>query len=174
MKLILHYIYCQPLEKIAVIILISILLWCILGRRCSGKSLPVVWKVFNTFIFITGCVVIVYLTIIARPAGTSEVYLTPFYSYIEAQSNAEMYRTNLMNVFLFLPFGLSLPVILPASFKRKVLFTILATAGVSVSVELIQFVFELGRVETDDVIHNTLGAALGALPVVVNRMRVKN
>ena len=76
--------------------------------------------------------------------------------------------------FLVLPFGLSLPVILPAFFKKKVLFTVLVAAGISISVELIQFVFELGRVETDDVIHNTLGAALGALPVFVNRMRVKN
>ena len=79
-----------------------------------------------------------------------------------------------MNVFLFLPFGLSLTVIFPASCKRKVLCAVSAEAGISISVELIQFVFELGRVETDDVIHNTLGAALGAWPVVVNRMRVKN
>lgn len=153
---------------------ICILMWGVLDRPCSGKSLSIVWKVFNIFVLIAGCAVIVYSTIIARSAGTSEVYLTPLYSYIEAQENVEMYRTNLMNVFLFLPFGLSLPVLLPASFKKKVLFTVLAAAGISISVELIQLVFELGRAETDDVIHNTLGATLGAWPVVVNRLRVKN
>lgn len=173
MLIVLRYIYGVSLEIATFVMLMSVLLWGVLDRLCSRKSFFTFWKVMNICVLVVGCVIIVYSTIIFRTAGTSEIYLMPFYSYFEAQENVEMYRTNLMNVFLFLPFGLSLPIVLSASFKKKVLFTVLAAAGVSVAVELIQFVFELGRVETDDVIHNTLGAALGVVPVVVNRMRVK-
>ena len=46
--------------------------------------------------------------------------LMPFVGLIEAQTQPEMYRSMLMNVFLFVPFGLSMPHILPEKTPSKV------------------------------------------------------
>lgn len=69
-------------------------------------------------------------------------------------------RAMLMNAFLFVPVGLSLPNVLPPK-----------THPVAVAVEAAQLWFHLGRCEVDDVILNTLGAAIGAAAYV---WRVKN
>lgn len=66
----------------------------------------------------------------------------------------------LMNAFLFVPVGLSLPNVLPPKMHP-----------VAVAVEAAQLWFHLGRCEVDDVILNTLGAAIGAAAYV---WRVKN
>lgn len=51
--------------------------------------------------------------------------------------------------------------------RWKWLLCILIGFLVSVGVESIRYVFALGRAETDDVICNTLGCALGVLAEVV-------
>ena len=66
-------------------------------------------------------------------------------------------------ILLFTPFGLTLPFCLK---RHPVRTTILAAAGFSMMIELVQFVFGLGLCETDDVIFNTLGAAFGTLAFV--------
>ncbi len=44
--------------------------------------------------------------------------------------------------------------------KRRLLLVAVG-CGVSIFVELMQYFFELGLLEVDDVIHNTLGMAMG-------------
>lgn len=61
------------------------------------------------------------------------------------------------NIFLFIPCG----VFSALYFKRrKLLFSILFGASLTVSIEALQFVFRRGYTETMDVICNTLGAAI--------------
>ena len=50
---------------------------------------------------------------------------------------------------------------------------LLAAAGFSMMIELVQFVFGLGLCETDDVIFNTLGAAFGTLAFVIQQQMTK-
>ena len=84
----------------------------------------------------------------------------PFHTFVEAKLQPELYRAMLMNIFLFQPLGLSLPGLLPQK-KHPVARTILFALLLSVGIEVCQLSFGLGRCEIDDVIMNTLGAALG-------------
>lgn len=74
----------------------------------------------------------------------------------------------LMNVFLFVPFGLTAPNVL-SRLKRlwPVIFTVVSAFILSVAIEFTQYYFHLGRCEMDDVIMNTLGAAIGTVPVIL-------
>ena len=81
------------------------------------------------------------------------------------EDNEEAIRTMVMNVVLFLPFGLILLYVFNhiKNKRRKWLLCILIGFLVSVGVESIQYVLALGRAETDDVICNTLECALGGI-----------
>ena len=69
--------------------------------------------------------------------------------------------TLLMNVILFLPFGLTIPYVAEVIKIRKNKFRwiLCMVSGflLSVAIESFQYYFCLGRAETDDVICNTLG-----------------
>lgn len=76
----------------------------------------------------------------------------------------------LMNVFLFVPIGLSLPFALSKK-KHPVIITMIAAFLFSVSIEAIQYYFALGLCEMDDVIMNTLGAMIGTLAYFLSSRR---
>ena len=87
-----------------------------------------------------------------------QIDLTPFWSYAKFDQ-ADIRWQVYMNVFLFVPFGFMLPW---CSGKLKRLWkVVLAAAVFSVITEAAQYFFRIGLCETDDVIHNTLGAGLG-------------
>lgn len=79
--------------------------------------------------------------------------------------NPEKIRTLLMNGLLFEPLGLVLPELLPGSWSRgrRFFLVLLAACLLSLCLEAAQYHWGLGRAETDDVLLNTLGAALGSL-----------
>lgn len=79
-----------------------------------------------------------------------------------------MIRTNFMNVALFYPAGLLSASLLPDKWPRlqKILSAAILFALFSAVIEYTQFFCALGKPEVDDVIHNTLGAILGTLPIV--------
>ena len=89
--------------------------------------------------------------------------MIPFHSFVEARVQPEMYRSMLMNVFLFFPIGLSLPNILPDRCKNSALIAVVFAFLISSSVEFLQYRYQLGRVEIDDVICNTFGCMVGTL-----------
>ena len=109
------------------------------------------------------------VTLLSRSSETVELILTPFHSFIEAKTQPEIYRSMLMNVFLFFPFGLTLPFALPEKWNRKALLTIVLALVLSFTIEFLQFHYHLGRAETDDVICNTLGATIGTLSYTLER-----
>ena len=74
-----------------------------------------------------------------------------------------------MNVFLFFPLGLTLPYALPERWRKKVFITIAFAFLLSFTVEFLQYYYQLGRAETDDVICNTLGVAIGTLSYTIER-----
>ena len=61
---------------------------------------------------------------------------------------------NINNIFLFIPFGL----LFPSNRFRIVCFSAMVF---SIAIEVAQYLFMLGLAEIDDVICNTLGAAVG-------------
>lgn len=160
-----QYIYSRPLQQIILWICIAVFLWGIVGFVLKNK----VWfRGLNRFLLLVFTLAVLYMTVFSRTRGVRELVMMPFYSFAEARNQPEMYRTMLMNVFMFLPVGLCLPFGFAEKTKRKGLKTILLAMIFSVIIELIQYLFALGRCETDDVIMNTLGAGVGSLSYLGN------
>lgn len=78
--------------------------------------------------------------------------------YLDKGEAGNFYLNLFGNIMMFIPMGF----ILIAAFNiRKLEYVILWTLGLSVFIELIQYVFEIGLADIDDMILNMTGAALG-------------
>lgn len=66
------------------------------------------------------------------------------------------------NVLLFLPVGALVQDLLQRSSRHPVLWAILIGFTASLGIEVAQFVFAVGYSDVDDLLLNTVGAALGA------------
>ena len=87
-----------------------------------------------------------------------QIDLTPFWSYARFDQ-ADIRWQGYMNVFLFIPFGFMLPWC--AEGLRRLWRILLIAAAFSALTEAAQYFLRVGLCETDDVIHNTLGAVIG-------------
>lgn len=159
-------IYTQPLWRVAAEILLGLLLWTFLSA-VSGRRKPKLWRMLNLCILAASAFAVVYMTMLRRSAGESELILIPGNFLQEGMHLHEIYRSFLMNILLFVPFGLSLSAVLSSKMKpwRCVGLTVLIAFGFSLAVETVQYFFALGRAEADDVLANTFGAFIGALHV---------
>ena len=140
-------------------------LWIAESKR--GQTL---WAWINRLLFVSCVVYILWYTVLNRSGGIREICLIPFYTFVFAREDPSRYRSAVANVLLFVPFGLSLPFVLwrplipgRSGARHPVRTTLIAAAVFSAMIEAAQMVFQLGYSETDDVIFNTAGAALGAL-----------
>lgn len=162
MSRIMWIVYTQPLYRIVVFILLLIIVWSAAGVLADKKRW---WKPLNAIVCIAITAIILYATVYSREESSRQVILTPFITFEYAKIQPELYRTMLMNMFLFVPLGLSLPFVLP--FKHGAVFTVIVAIALSAAVEAVQYHLGLGLSEIDDVITNTLGAAIGTLPFVI-------
>lgn len=163
-QMVYQLIYGKPLSSIVAVIIASVFVWGIAGALArKNRNVQRWWKTVNVCLMAMFAVFLVYFTVVSRQANGSELQLIPFHSFIEARIQPELYRTMLMNVFLFVPMGLTLPFALPEKTDHKALVSVLCAMLTSTMVEFLQYVFHLGRAETDDVLCNTLGAAVGTL-----------
>lgn len=101
----------------------------------------------------------------AEPVGALRLPLLHSYREVLAGGNPEILRSNFMNVLLFFPGGLLLGALLPHRWPRwaRVLTAMLGFGTMSLAIERCQYLWLLGNAETDDILHNTLGAVLGAV-----------
>ena len=158
MRLNLFYqIYVSDLPKLSVGMLILLITWSVFGALFY-KRMRIIGVVFAVIF----TAVIIYGTLLSRTEGVRAYDLIPFSSFQKAVEQPEFYRSMLMNTFLFEPLGLMLPFVFKGSAAKRVMLTILTGLILSVCVEAIQFFFSLGQAETDDVICNTVGTALGS------------
>jgi glycopeptide antibiotics resistance protein len=99
-------------------------------------------------------------TVIFRKTGEARRYdFHPFWSYraIE-EGRIELLPENITNVVVFVPIGL----LIAACVKGlKWWYALLTGICLSVSIEVLQFVFKKGFSELDDVMHNSLGCTIG-------------
>lgn len=161
------YVYRLPLSVVWCLIAFAVIVWALLMRWLSGRH-PRVAKYGNLALVVVALGGILYITVLRNNPGKQELILQPFQSFIEAKQQKEMYREMLMNVLLFVPFGLTVPFALTpvkdAVFQRNTRYAVivlLITIALSVSIEAVQYHYALGRCETDDVLCNTLGALFG-------------
>lgn len=155
------FIYCMPFFNLIIIVFALIIIFSIINSYYIKTKFALFcnWFCFLLFLFS-----IIYKTVFSRTAGNYDVILAPFDFIKQAQLQPEMYRSFFMNASFFVPIGLTMPYILSKkTYKRNVFITIGFAAVLSAVIEFLQYYYHLGRCETDDVIANTLGAAVGAL-----------
>ena len=162
-------VYCLPIGVTMAAVLMLALAWCVLWpwaqkrppavqrrSRCLLAALLVLWLA-----------VILHMTVFSRTPGMPEAELMPLHQlwmYFHGGTK-ELLRTMWMNVLLFVPGGLLLTALWPQKWQAgcRLLDTVVVLTAVSVAVEWCQFHGGLGVAETDDVLCNGLGAAIGAI-----------
>lgn len=170
----LHQIYVMPLSKLRFLIYFLIIIWSCIDYMVKKDRIKArVWRFINCVGFLGIFFVILSMTIVSRQTSEREVILMPFHFFAEAKIQPEIYRSMLMNVFLFFPLGLTLPFALPERWKGKVLLAVGFAFLLSAGIEFAQYYFYLGRAEVDDIICNTFGAFLGSLALLISRFRYK-
>lgn len=99
-------------------------------------------------------------TVIFRGTGKLEYNFLPFWSYLAyfREKNDGLLAENIMNVVVFIPVGILAGIAFRGFSWRKALAL---GAGLSIGIEVLQFVFRRGLSEVDDVMHNTLGCLIG-------------
>ena len=110
------------------------------------------------FCFVFGAYIaaVLWITLFSRIGDGYRGFLLPFHSYAEIlKGEWRPLLENIGNIALFIPLGVALK----CSGVRDV-----KKAGIlaSLTIEVLQFTFALGTFECDDLIHNTLGAVIGA------------
>ena len=99
---------------------------------------------------------VLWITLFSRIGDGYRRFLLPFHSYVEIlKGEWRPLLENIGNVVLFIPLGVALQSIGVRDVKK-------AGFLASLLIEILQFTFALGTFECDDLIHNTLGAVIGA------------
>ena len=163
-------VYTQPLYIIWLTIILVIVFWAFLMIILQKYSK--IMKVLNGTLWVGCSLAIIFNTLLTRNGTVSQIKLLPFYSFKEAIEYPEMYRAMVMNIFLFIPFGLTLPYVLPEKIKKMGVFTCSIAAVFSLVIELFQLFFCLGRCEIDDIIMNTVGALVGVVSYFIYKWMI--
>lgn len=151
-----HQIYASDLSKISVAMLVLLIAWSVFGALFYKKM-----RLIGTVLAVVFVAVIIYGTILSRTTGVRTHDFIPFSSFYKAVEQTEIYRSMLMNIFLFIPIGLTLPFAFKGSKTKCFFLATLCGFSLSVAIEIIQLCFSLGLAETDDIICNTIGTTLG-------------
>ena len=171
MDRIVFLIYRMPLRWTLLLILAMVLAAGLLGVLLFRFRRAV--RVAAAVLALLSLAAVLYVTLFRGGSGNGELILLPLYSLVEAVKQPEVYRTLLMNVFLFVPLGIALPFALPEKIRCKALLSIVLAAAFSLVIEAVQFALSLGRAELDDILMNSLGAAIGALAYFPRWVREK-
>ena len=162
---IIVWFYCLPILDAFFLIFVLTCCFQILNK---SPHYPPLWKSIKCILLSCCIVFVVFTTVSGRESGNKhEHYLIPFHSYraLLNGSNIEILRSNFMNIVLFYPAGLLMCSLLSEKWYRwcRVLLVFVILCALSAGIEYVQYAYSLGWVEIDDVIHNSLGALLGAI-----------
>ena len=154
-----------------ILLMTHIIFWALSAGRDRKFSL-LLWIVF--IVYILGYL---YFTVLSRCVGSGaftefrpfQVYTRLFAEPIDAGDAAIGFAAKflnntppivglILNILLYYPLGYLLPILFP---KLKPKHVILIGCLCSIATEATQYLLKMGWCETDDVIHNTLGTAIG-------------
>ena len=163
----LHYIYTRSPISIILFAAAALTAWgalpaCVAARR---------WRLWSLALTPAAALTVLYATLLSRTEGAAGLVLTPFAALAAARMQPELYREMLMNIFLFLPLGMTLSGALPQGWclRSRIALTTAVGCLLSAGIECVQYRFSLGLAETDDVICNTLGALIGSASLLIAR-----
>lgn len=154
-------------EKIFFILLIFSLVFSI------GKRLFMMKKCYNcmivAFLFLY-VIFIFYITLFSRlnTESAGDYSLIPFHSYyLAAHGMKELLKESILNILFFYPLGYLFGSLNIDKINSRRWMIIPISCALSFIIELSQYIFKLGYAEVDDVIHNTLGCAIGLLMCIL-------
>lgn len=163
----LSYLYDLPVFDYFLIAAFGVALWAGLAVLAENKK----WlKPFNGVAFGLSAAVILLVTVVARNYSVVGYSMVPFASFSLAKTYTDVYSEVALNSILFLPLGLTLPHAAAGRAKHPALLAVATSCAFSVLIEVCQYIFKLGYAEVDDVIFNTLGAAIGACSYLLARL----
>lgn len=145
-------IYAARPWVVAILALAAVLIWGLLGRIVPRR----VWKPVCGVAALLATVLVLWLTVWNRTPSEEHVF-----TWAAAYTN-EFFREMFMNAVLYVPFGLAACGLIGP-------WGVLAGFVLSVGVEVWQYATGAGLAQGTDVLCNTLGAAVGMLPVWANR-----
>lgn len=146
---------------IGVIFLVSMLFLIYLMRKSKKISRK---KLALRIGLMFECMIILMATLLGRCVMLNSAWRwRPLESYVKAisEQNLPLLAQIIWNIILFIPFGM----LLPGCFKvfeqyRKVFAAVLLTSSI---IEMIQGCARIGTFETDDIISNVIGTAIGVM-----------
>lgn len=166
LNLLIQYLKNQS-DRIVYVFIFSVVFFiiiCVLQRKREC--------VFSQAFFGISCSLVFVLTLFGREQRNYGMVRMPFCSYIEAfvEEDPEKILQIIMNIVMYVPFGVSLLTNFKKIRKKWVVFII--TSVISLIIELVQHIFSIGLFEIDDIINNVLGAIIGALLYeIMSKMR---
>lgn len=137
---------------VVILALAAVFVWWLLGRIVPRR----VWKPVCGAAALLATVLVLWLTVWNRTPSEEHVF-----TWAAAYTN-EFFREMFMNAVLYVPFGLAACGLIGP-------WGVLAGFLLSVGVEAWQYATGAGLAQGTDVLCNTLGAAVGMLPVWANR-----
>ena len=107
-------------------------------------------------------VVLLYFTVVGRYSHEEYSYEINFfnsYRWFFKYNGEQVLRQLLINLFMLVPVGFLLPIIIKA--KHKYLITMTLSLLLTTFIETMQLLIKCGSFEIDDIINNFIGAVLG-------------
>ena len=141
---------------VVILALTAVFIWGLLGRIVPRR----VWKPVCDAAALLATVLVLWLTVWNRTPSEEHVF-----TWAAAYTN-EFFREMFMNAVLYVPFGLAACGLIGP-------WGVLAGFLLSAGVEVWQYATGAGLAQGTDVLCNTLGAAVGMLPVWANRRLTK-
>lgn len=141
---------------VVILALTAVLIWGLLGRIVPRR----VWKPVCGAAALLATVLVLWLTVWNRTPSEEHVF-----TWAAAYTN-EFFREMFMNAVLYVPFGLAACGLIGP-------WGVLAGFLLSAGIEGWQYATGAGLAQGTDVLCNTLGAAVGMLPVWANRRLTK-
>ena len=149
--------------------LIFILIVIVITRTVPrSRVLP--WLL--ALVYVGGIVFLAFL--IRQPGDVGRLNTVPFWALKRSVSllgptvfsgirivNKVLFQDVILNVLLFIPFGLLFPVLFRKT--AAIVFTVPAGFLASLCIETVQYITRLGTADVDDLINNTLGALIGLI-----------
>ena len=159
-----------PIGWLWVIMIVAAVGWGVTAWLIKKRSL---WRRINAIVLVAECLLVVGLTLLGRGDKGREFSLVPFYSFQLAHEYADVYIQMVLNVMMFLPFGMAAPFVFSGFTKHPLWLTAVCAVTLSVLVEVLQYRLASGYADIDDVIFNTFGTLVGFLAYGVCRQLQK-
>ena len=159
------------LSILILLVLCSVSIVAFMMKRISGLQ-------FVCSLFLSLYLVIVYyFTVIGRYSSEiyrNEIYFIYSYKRLFENINFENISQIAVNLFMLIPVGFFLPIVLTG--KKKLLWTILISFSITLSIEILQIVIVCGTFEIDDILNNMLGALIGMIlsVLLLNKCKIFN